>query len=151
MRQIVNPGCRRTFVPCGLLSDLYGDKKGRKEVSEAISLRGRPFRQGGRVGQPTSASCSFDPDLQRSLRHGFPPLFATGFIQDTDPVFSVFHPARTLKHGTRLPLLPFFRFTNPIASVRHEFSRHGGQQKARSHCPQPIRSITPSRFPWSST
>ncbi len=30
MRQIVNPGCRRTFVPGGLLSDLYGDKKGTK-------------------------------------------------------------------------------------------------------------------------
>jgi hypothetical protein len=28
MRQIVNPGCRRTFVPGDLLSDLYGDKKG---------------------------------------------------------------------------------------------------------------------------
>jgi hypothetical protein len=28
--QIVNPGCRRTFVPGDLLSDLYGDKKGTK-------------------------------------------------------------------------------------------------------------------------
>src|SRR5713101_8991735 len=42
-------------------------------------------------------------DLQRSLRHGFPPLFATGFIQDTDPVFSVFHPA------VRLNMIPVFR------------------------------------------
>jgi hypothetical protein len=37
-------GCRRTFVPGDLLSDLYGDKKGTKGSSEAISLRGRPFR-----------------------------------------------------------------------------------------------------------
>jgi len=34
----------RLFVPADLLSDLYGNKKGRKADSEAISLRGRPFR-----------------------------------------------------------------------------------------------------------
>ena len=84
----------------------------------------------GRVGQPTSASCSFDPDLQRSLRHGFPPLFATGFVQYR-PCFLGIPPRRTLKQWHRL---------------RHELSRHGGQQKARSHYPQPIRSITPYRY-----
>ena len=73
-------------------------------------------------------------DLQRSLRHGFPLLFATGFIQDTDPVFSVFHPA------VRLNMIPVFRsslFSDsqiPWHRLRHELSRHGGQQKARSHC-----------------
>jgi hypothetical protein len=36
-------------------------------------------------------------------RHGFPPLFATGFVEDTDPVFSVFHPAE------RLNMIPVFR------------------------------------------
>jgi hypothetical protein len=36
-------------------------------------------------------------------RHGFPPLFATGFVEDTDPVFSVFHPAEGLN------MIPVFR------------------------------------------
>jgi len=105
----------------------------------------------GRVGQPTSASCSFDPDLQGSLRHGFPPLFATGFVEDTDPVFSIFHLAE------RLNMIPVFRsslFSDSQITwhrLRHEHSQHGGQQKARSHYPQPIRSITPSRLPCSST
>jgi hypothetical protein len=33
----------------------------------------------------------------------------TGFLQDPEPVFSVFHPAERLNITPRLPLLPFFR------------------------------------------
>jgi hypothetical protein len=126
-----------------------------------------------RVGQPTSASCSFDPDLQRSLRHGFPPLFAMGFCPRYRPCFFGIPPRRTLKHDTVFRSSLFSDSQIPWHRLRHELSRHGGHQKARSHlwwpgqnevypvradsvpfsgnAPQPIRSITPSRFPSPST
>ena len=64
-----------------------------------------------------------------------------------DPVFSIFHPAE------RLNMIPVFRsslFTDsqiPWHRLRHELSRHGGQKKARSHYPQPIRSINTVSVP----
>ena len=123
--------------------------------------------------QPTSASCSFDPDLQRSLRHGFPPLFAMGFCPRYRPCFLGIPPRRTLKHDTVFRSSLFSDSQIPWHRQRHELRRHGGHQKARSHLwwpgqnevypvradsvpfsgndPQPIRSITPSRFPSPST
>src|SRR4029077_20829017 len=53
-----------------------------------------------------------------------------------------------------LNITPVFRFSHfadsqiPWHWLRHELTRLG---QARRHYPQPIRSITPSRFPWSST
>jgi hypothetical protein len=48
-------------------------------------------------------------------------------------VFLGIPPRRMLKHDTRLPLLSFFSSQIPWHRLRHELSRHGGQQKARSH------------------
>ena len=46
---------------------------------------------------------------KNAFRHGFYPRYR--------PCFLGIPPRRTLKHDTRLPLLPFFRFTNPMVSA----------------------------------
>ncbi len=80
-----------------------------------------------------------NPDFTICLIPDKPRFFATGFVQDTDPIFSVFHPAERLN---MIPLVRSSLFSDsqiPWHRLRHELVRHGGQQKARSHCPQPIR------------
>jgi hypothetical protein len=119
----------------------------------------------GRIGQPL---CTYFVrcGLAEIARHGFLPLFAMGFIQ-IQTLFSRHSARRTLKRDT---VFRSFLFSDSqIPRLPHELRRHGGNQKARSHLwwpwqnevypvradsvpfsgndPQPIRSITPSRFP----
>ena len=122
------------------------------EVGRPSRLLGFGHIRRGRVGQSANHSvcCSFDPDLQRSLGTDSC-LFSPWVLSRYRPCFLGIPPRRTLKHDTVFRSSLFSDSQIPWHRLRHELSRHGGQQKARSHYPQPIRSITPSRFPWSST
>ena len=89
-------------------------------------------RYSARTSRPTNLCILFiRSGLAEIAQARVPSSFRHGFCPRYRPCFLGIPPRRTLKQWHRL---------------RHELSRHGGQQKARSHYPQPIRSITPYRY-----
>jgi len=102
----------------------------RSRLSKPLTPYGR---YSARTSRPTTLYPIRSMRTCRDRSARIPASFRHGFYPDTDPVFSVFHPAERLNMiPSSAP--PFFQIHKSHGiGYGMKLSRHGGHQKARSH------------------